>query len=275
MAAKQIPKMANERIPSKSRSELGSRAVKLVLSSWSLLETSEHRPLRQKTIASYCGLTETALSNWTVGDTELSQLEALLKLLERLPEAGRVSLISSVLRVYPTLESPVLAHDPLAVDRLRSLLKRTRGVAFIQGERDYARSYLWSALGDAAARVGSSLRPIAGLDFHADSALVPVPGVVYLGDPPDQAELRQRVRASWPPDASGHLVMLNRVWLELPQFQSEILAMAEARHVILADNTHFDSSSLRRTLGAAKIPALLLSVSELPGDRIAVSFAEA
>jgi hypothetical protein len=104
---------------------------------------------------------------------------------------------------------------------------------------------------------------------------VPVPGVVYLGDPPDQAELRQRVRAAWPPDAAGNLVMLNLVWLELPQFQSEILAMAEARHVILADNTHFDSSSLRRSLGAAKIPALLLSVSELPGDRIAVGFAEA
>lgn len=258
-----------------SQSKTGARAVRLLLSSWSLLQANEQRRLDQKTLAAYCGLTETTLSNWTIGATELTQLETLLRLLERLPEAGRLDLLNRFLRIYPTLASLALTHDPIAVERLHALVARRRGVTFLQSARDFSRSFLLTALGHAATRSGSALRLVAGLDLHGDSALVPVPGVVYLGPARDPVELRAGVRAHWPPDSTSHLVLLNRLWCALPELQPEVLQLAKTRHLLIADATKFTARSLREKLAGLPIPAEILTVSELPNDRLTVDFAEA
>jgi DNA-binding transcriptional regulator YiaG len=260
---------------SQSETEPKARTVKMLLSGWSLLQALESRRLDQKTLAAYCGLTETTLSNWTAGATDLSQLEALLRLLERLPEESRVCLINSMLRVFPTLDDTAFVHDPIAVDRLYELLRRTRGVTFIQGRSDFLRTFVLTALGHSASRVGSSLRPIAGIDLHAETSLVPVPGVVYLGYPKNPTDLLERVRAHWPPTRFGNLVLLNRIWCQLPELQPELLRVAEIKHVIVADDTNFDPQSLRQRLGDVGIPAQLLTVSEWSGSRINVRFADA
>jgi hypothetical protein len=271
MAAKLVEQMTNERALSKSRSEVGSRALKLLISGWSLLQADEHRRLDQKTVAAYCGLSETTLANWTAGATELTQLEALLKLLERLPEAGRRCLIDGLLRAYPTSDSPRFAHDPVATEGLQALLEQRWGVSFIQSASDFLRSIVLNALAYSATRIGSALRPVAGLDSHNEDSFVPVPGVIYLGHTADPKEQHKKIRAHWPLPQAGHLVFINGLWSALPE---QLLACAEKRHVLVADDTRFDPVSLRQKLATIDIAARLLPVSELPGNRIAVGFAE-
>ena len=248
--------------------------MKLLLSGWSLLQSIEHRRLDQKAIAQYCGLTETTFSNWTAGATELTQIEALLRLLERLPETARSDFLTSFLRVCPTLDSPALAHDPIAVHGLRSLLYEKQGLTFIQAERDFLRSFVLGALGQSATRSGSALRLVAGLDVNGEDAFVPVPGVVYFRHPSNSSEIQGLIRAHWPLAQTGHLVLINGLWCEFPNFQQQLLAAAETRHVAIADDTHFDPHTLRRRLGSSRIPGRLLSVSELPGNRITIHFAQ-
>jgi hypothetical protein len=263
--------MTNERALFTSRSKVNSRPLKLLISGWSLLQVGEHRRLDQKTVAAYCGVSETTLANWTAGATELTQLEALLKLLERLPEAGRRCIIDDLLRPYPTLDSPRLAHDPVAIQRLHALLEQRWGVSFIQAPSDFLRSFVLNALAHSATRIASALRPVAGLDNHNEDSFVPVPGVIYLGHTADPKELQKKIRAHWPLPHAGHLVFINGIWSALPE---QLLACAEKRHVLVADDTRFDPASLRHKLGTINIAARLLTVSELPGNRIAVGFAE-
>jgi hypothetical protein len=236
-----------------------------------MLQAHEHRRLEQKTLAAYTGLAETTLSNWTVGATDLSQIEALLRLLERLPQAARTSLVNNFLRLYPSFASSQLAHDPLAVDGLRALLQQTRGLTFIQGPEDGLRTFVLTALGHEASRVGAGVRPVAGLDLHADSSLVPVPGMIYLGGRDTSADLHARILPHWPPDQLSNLVLLNRIWSGVPQLQPEILTMAQVKHVVAADDSDFTPRTLRSRVGSSGLPAQILSVARLPGDRITVN----
>lgn len=236
-----------------------------------MLQAHEHRRLEQKTLAAYTGLTETTLSNWIVGATDLSQIEALLRLLERLPQAARASLVNNFLRIYPSFASSQLAHDPVAVDGLRAILKQTRGLTFIQGPEDGLRTFVLMAIGHEASRAHAGVRPVPGLDLHAESSLVPVPGLIYLGGWANPADLRARMRPHWPPDPLSKLVLLNRIWSSVPEIQTAILTMAQAQHVVVADDSDFTPRTLRSRIGSSGLPAQLLSVSRLPGDRITVN----
>jgi hypothetical protein len=252
---------------------VSSRVTKILLSGWSLLQVIENRKLDQKTVAQYCGLSDTTFSNWTAGATDLSQIEALLRLLERLPDTAQLDFLTSFLRRCPTLNSHELAHDPIAVRELDSLLDQRRGLTFIQAERDFLRSFVLTAIGHAASRIGSAVRPIAGLDQHQEDAFVPIPGVTYLGRLSDTAERQRQVRGLWPLTQSGSLVLINGLWLEFPNLQQQLIAAAETRHIVIADDTQFDPRSLRQILGSSRIPGRILMLSELPGDRISIHFA--
>ena len=251
-----------------------SRTTKILLSGWSLLRVIEHRKLDQKTVAQYCGLSDTTFSNWTAGATDLSQIESLLRLMERLPESARLDFFALFLRRCPTLDSPELAHDPIAVRELYSLLHQRCGLTFIQAEkRDFLRSFTLTAIGHAASRIGSAVRPIAGLDQHQEAAFVPIPGVTYLGHMSDPAKRQRRVRGLCPLTQSGSLVLINGLWLEFPNLQQQLIAAAETRHIVIADNTQFDPKSLRQILGSSRIPGRILMLSELPADRFSIHFA--
>jgi predicted XRE-type DNA-binding protein len=160
-----------------------ARSLKLLQAGWSLVQSLEHRRIDQKAMASYLGLMDSTFSNWMIGATELAQIEALLRFLERLPDPTRASFLRTFLRPCPSLDAPALAHDAVAVAGLRSLLAQPTGIYFIQSERDDLRSYVISAFGHEASRVGSSQRFLSGLDIHGEDVFVPVPGVRYLGDP--------------------------------------------------------------------------------------------
>ena len=266
--------MENEPRASKGRIDPTSRGIRLLLAGWAAVQALERRTLDRKSFASYCGIGETAFSNWTVGGTELTQLEAVLRLFERIPHDSRVCLLDGLLRVYPTLDAPALAHDPLAVDRLRRLSQRDCGLTLIQG-KDFSRSFLSGALGHTACRLGSSIRPIAGFDVHSEAAIVPVPGVTYLDYPQTIGDLRERVRAHWPPNGGRRVLLLNGIFSALPELQNQIFAASEKRHVILADETTFDPSSIRQSMGESKARVTILSVADLPDDRIEVRFSDA
>jgi hypothetical protein len=266
--------MGNEPRASKGRTDPTSRGVRLLLAGWAAVQALERRTLDRKSFASYCGVGETAFSNWTVGATELAQVEAVLRLFERIPHDARACLLDGLLRVYPTLDAPALAHDPLAVDRLRRLSQRDCGLTLIQG-RDFSRSFVLATLGHLACRLGSSIRPIAGLDVHSEAAIVPVPGVTYLDYPRTVADFRERVRAHWPPNGGRKVLLLNGILSSLPELQNQIFAASEKRHVILADETTFDPSSIRQSMGDSKTPTTLLSVSDLSNDRVGIQFSDA
>ena len=56
-----------------------------------------------------------------------------LSLLERLPEPKRSDLLKEFCRELPTIDHPRLAHDPLAVSKLESLLRLKRGPGGVSG----------------------------------------------------------------------------------------------------------------------------------------------
>jgi hypothetical protein len=167
----------------------------------------------------------------------------------------------------------VPAHDPIAVHGLYSLLDQRPGLTFIQAERDFLRSFVLTAIGHAASRIGSSVRPIAGLDQHQEGVFVSVPGVTYLGRLSEPAERQRRVHGLCPLTQSGFLVIINGLWLEFPTLQQQLIAAADTRHIVIADDTQFNPSSLRQILGSSRIPARILMLSELPADRISIHFA--
>ena len=75
-------------------------------------------------------------------------MQVLFGLLERLPEAECVEFLRRHLPVFPTLNHQALAHEPAAVEHLRSLLNSTSGLTVIESEFDYARQFILSAFRD-------------------------------------------------------------------------------------------------------------------------------
>src|ERR1700739_4559171 len=61
------------------------------------------------------------------------QIEALLCLLDRLPEGSRTRLITEACRCFPSLQDTRLSHDPTQVSMLKTLLSLPSGLALIQG----------------------------------------------------------------------------------------------------------------------------------------------
>jgi hypothetical protein len=61
----------NKQTLSLGRPGVDARATKLLLSGWSLLQSTEHRRLDQRAISQYFGLAETTFSNLTAGAIEL------------------------------------------------------------------------------------------------------------------------------------------------------------------------------------------------------------
>src|SRR5579859_1985778 len=163
-----------------SGEEKGRRAQVLIRRLWTALETNEGRRVTIQELSTYMNLSDSALSDWVTGKSELYQIEAILRLCERLEHSQSANLFLQHLRTYPTLRSPDLAHDPAMIDRLRTLLSRRTGLIFIVGGNSSQRTLLIGVLGNSYLKEGNGRRSLAGWDVHEPSWFVPLPGVLYL-----------------------------------------------------------------------------------------------
>jgi transcriptional regulator with XRE-family HTH domain len=179
------------------------RAVKLLKAAWTALELNELRSISQAALCRQLHVSQGTVINWLTGETELHQVEALLRILERLPEPTRHELLNRFLRCYPAMEADRLGHDPTSVSRLRKLLEERNGLTLITGGSDGSRTFLVTALGHAFQQLLSREGMIAGIDIHLPDWFVLVLGVSYLGFPCGSRRVREEALRLWPARIMG------------------------------------------------------------------------
>jgi hypothetical protein len=190
--------------------------------------------------------------------------EFLLRLLERTPNNVQAGILDEFCRVYPILEHPRFSIDRTILSRLATLLSQSRGLTFIQGADDEARTFFITALGHSFFALGQAPRRVQGLDVHACDWFVPVPGVVYLENAFQPEELRRAVQSAWPQvrNDDSSLLIFNGLWSAIPEVQTKIRALADRYHVVVADACKFEANQ-QSGHGAARTTLITLG-SGLP-----------
>jgi hypothetical protein len=172
------------------------------------------------------------IGSWLEGAPML-QVEFLLSLLERLPEPVRHQLLDNACRVHPTLLHANLAHDPIAVDRLESILRQANGLTIIQGGQDYMRSFVLAALGNSATRVHHGKIAVYGLETHA-TPWTPTIGLTNTDYCKDGNLLKRKISAlKSAPENS--LILLGDDWWQLSGLGAEVCQLATRCNVVATD----------------------------------------
>lgn len=197
------------------------------------------------------------------------QVEGLISLLERLPAQVRHQLLDKACRCFPTLSHPRLAHDPVQVSQLRTLLGQTCGYTLIQGANAGARTFVISALGHQMHMAESGGHSVSGVDVHQPDWFVPVDGVLYLNNAFGSKLVRQAVIAAWNriQTENTSLVLLNGIWGERNSIWQGVFATAKKSHVVAADESALE---LPQLAGKVPEPIHLVKVSADSNDRIKV-----
>jgi hypothetical protein len=217
------------------------RARLLIQQLWSAVELLENREVSRRELSRYLGLSESSLGDWLQGDTVLHQVEALLRLLERVPGRWRREVFRAFLREHPTLYAPELSHEPATPERLRALLKKPRGLTLVVGATVSERTWLLTALGHAYAASG----PVVGWAAQPADWLVPVPGVRYDGD--QMFAVNDVPRADSIPARDVRALQLsNGLWRRFPEHRAQLSSAARTRHVIVADALVFEPCAAER-----------------------------
>lgn len=238
-----------------------TRAQTLIRRLWTALETHEGRRITNQELSAYLNLPDSALSDWVVGKTELYQIEALLKFCERLEHSSCVELFRQHLRVYPTLRSPELAHDPAIAGRLRALLSQSAGFCLITGGTSSQRTFLLTALGHSYLEEGLESRSLVGWDIHEPSWFVPLPGVLYLPD--ERCEpLKFRVES-----IQRALILSNGLWECFGHHRAHLMRCASTHHVIVAAAVGADH--FLQEMRNAKVPLHAIHITG-GADRLAL-----
>lgn len=253
--------------------DLASRSAKLLEAGWAALELQERRQITQNRLCAYLGISPGTFINWTSRGTNLNQIDAILRLLERLPDSSRSALLSGFLRSFPIIESPEIAHEPTAASRLRALLSGRKGLTFIQGGgTDAARVFLFAALGHSLLQTSSHVAAIKGIDVHLPDWFVPVPGLAYLGSSANRAKLLGDIKKMWPKPNHTPWLMLNGVWSLVPGRHEEILSWCNQHHVVIADETSYEPAVLKKLCTGIQAPINILDLGDSDHRRIRVDF---
>lgn len=248
------------------------RACKLLIAAMSAIETHELRKIPQTEFSRLLGVSRPTLINWSSRSTQSFQLEALLQLLERLPEDLWHHLLKRFLRICPAIDSPMLAHEPATVTQLRLLLRQKRGVTLIQGGSDTARTIVFTAIGRTASLMSGPKVTISGIDLHIPDWFVPVDTLTYISPSTDRAGLASEIKREWKGANQGRWRMFNGVWSVLPEYQHEILTVAQNQHIVVADAVVQPAAQLRKIAAERRLAVRLLNVSVPQADRINVEF---
>lgn len=195
------------------------------------------RALNYEELSTLIGEPKSTFGNWLNGDGDPSA-EALLSLLELVPEQNRHEIMDKPLicRVYPRLEHPWLAHDPVAVSRLRGVVATSRGLTVIRGEQETLLTFLITSLGHAALTLTSPRRTVLGLDFHEPDWFVGVPGMIYLPNETRSSAIQEELERFWPKVAAfkDALILLNGTFAMTSVIMERVNAIAGNSHIVLA-----------------------------------------
>ena len=248
------------------------RACKLLVAAMPAIETQELRKIPQVEFCHLLKVSAPTLVNWTSRSTKSLQLEALLQLLERLPAEQWHGLLKRALRVCPAIHSPVLAHEPATVARLRLLIREKPGLTIIRGGSDSARTFVFTALGRAVSQMSHPKVAVSGIDLQVPAWFVPVEALTYISPSTAKASLTSQIETEWLRANQGQWRMFSGVWSAAPDYQKEILAAAQNLHVVVAEAELDPAAHLRKKAGECRFPIRLLDVTAPQADRIHVVF---
>ena len=202
-------------------------------------------------LAAKLGVGLSTCHNWfCVG--RLEPIQALLCLMERVPEEQWLPTVRGFLRDFPNLKHPRLAHDPGGLVQLEQLLKQPTGLTMIRGDSDATRTFMITALGHSFALTNPQGK-VVGLDVHEPVEFVPLEGVLYFKNTTPSARRHELLLQEWARIRASHeaLIVCNRVLSVAPELAMEIAKVAATSHVLLADRDQTGQPSV----GPDKIPS--------------------
>lgn len=194
------------------------------------------RKLTGQELATISGQSLSTMFDWING-SNLRQVEAIIRLLEQLPEAARAELINKVCRALPTFADPRLAWKESQVLQLEQLLQQKAGLTILEGTEDL-RNFMITTLGHTSSRLAPEHQEVAGIDVRLPSRFVPIKGVVYLNQPAQLSLVVSQVEQVLDHilQLKNRLVVLNGIWNAFPQLQDKITTSSTQRHVIISDH---------------------------------------
>jgi hypothetical protein len=188
--------------------------------------------------ATIMGRPESTTSSWFTVYTQ-PHLVSCFVLLEQLTPEQRHRVVDDLCRELPLLDHPWLQHNPITVGNLKMLLAQNTGLTFIHGGNAAQRTFLMAALGHTFERLDRQHRSATGLDLHAPQWFVPVKTMLHLNATLTPSQTVTAIREVWPGTMSAinPLILLNGIWTTAPDLQTDIIALAKNKHVILAEQT--------------------------------------
>ena len=224
------------------------RVVRLLVGIKSTISFAESRVVGFEDLEQLSGRPAGTIGSWFEG-ARMNQLEFLFSLLERVPPGLRHGLLDAIYRMQPTLKDPKLAHDPVALTRLETLLMQRAGFTVIHGGPRHARSFLLNALGNSTREINCGQQSVVGVELQHVSVWAPVPGIIHLSP---HAEIRQQFERAWAKIKQaddGSLIMLGHIWNRVSHLHTEIEQLAQRCHVLVADEFLKPEDLVRRIPG--------------------------
>jgi transcriptional regulator with XRE-family HTH domain len=183
-------------------------------------------------MAALGGVAHNTILNWANG-SKSEQIEALFRLLARLPEGLRHHLVDEACPTFPSLDHRHIARDRIVRAELLRLLEKSSGATLVTSPSDYLRSFVATALAHTFATRKPNRILVSGYDIHDASPLVPVLGVRYLDVAQRPNHLESLFRQL--PIPRAPLVLLNGVVFRHAELLEEALRASANSHVVMAE----------------------------------------
>jgi hypothetical protein len=247
-----------------------SRGTKFLNIIEAALADMHGRLLTYDELGEIAGQSTSTIFDWTLG-ANLRQLEAYIRLLERLPESKRKQVIDGVCRLMPTIYHERIAWQERQVSNCQQLLRMERGLSLVLGDEN-ARDFFITALGHSMARIDQHRLPVCGIDARLADRFVPVDGIRSLGGTLQPEKLSGLALSAWSAIRGFRkgLVLINGVWPNLRDKHNEIREMATHCHVVIADQ--INAAEMRANTSPSNLSHLIIVAEQK--DRINISFAD-
>lgn len=198
------------------------------------LSLAEGRTVSLDYLEELTGRSAATIRSWCDG-VRMQQLEFLFSLIERLPQRLRHDLVDQVCRVTPSLSHPKLAHDPIAVSRLKDVLAKSIGFTAIQGEPGHMRSFVLNALGNSFHQNNPEQSLLIGFEVETISDWATIAGMRQASRSAYAPQILHETRLIPGKMKDATLVLLGGQWNRNPELQSEILELGKRCHVLITD----------------------------------------
>lgn len=134
---------------------------------------------QQKVLARRTGFARSSVNRWLAGDVT-EQFRFVLAALEHLPVAHGCSLIAPFLRVFPSLDHPLIRRLPNAGNLREIIQKAGPAMVVVTAANPYLRQFIVTAIGHTLEQAANGQPVVTGIDAATPDWFVPVPGMQYL-----------------------------------------------------------------------------------------------